>query len=123
MQLIQKKTFKIDFKADSVGVKMSEIQRSELAKLNDESLYGSKCLTAGWGLTRTNGHRSAVLRKAVTMNGSKKISCKILNTEFFVFLTLIKSRGFSNSFMFEASSFKFQEIDAYLFCGPRWGNL
>ena len=96
---------------------MSEIQRSELAKLNDESLYGSKCLTAGWGLTRTNGHRSAVLRKAVTMNGSKKISF-ILMQNFFVFLTLIKSRGFSNSFLS-----KFQEIDAYLFCGPRWGNL
>lgn len=65
---------------------MSEIQRSELAKLNDESLYGSKCLTAGWGLTRTNGHRSAVLRKAVTMNGSKKICIIISETKFSIFL-------------------------------------
>ena len=51
---------------------MFQIQISELAQFNNESLFGSKCLTAGWGLTRTNGHRSAVLRKAITIHGSKK---------------------------------------------------
>lgn len=45
----------------------------ELADSADDSLYGKECLTAGWGLTKTYGLRSAVLQKATTMNGFKII--------------------------------------------------
>ena len=45
----------------------------DLAASNDDSLYGKECRTAGWGMTKAYGHRSAVLLKAVTMNGSKSI--------------------------------------------------
>ena len=43
-----------------------------LAASNDDSLYGQECLTAGWGRTNDRGQRSAVLLKAITMNGSKE---------------------------------------------------
>ena len=116
------KLFNLSYQNQSVIFTISKIRWSELAGLNDESLFGSKCLTAGWGLTRTNGHRSAVLRKAVTMNGSKKYFIYsenfITKCEIKFFLILLKSRGFSSSFLSE-----FQEIDAYLFYGPRWWNL
>ena len=43
----------------------------DLAASNDNSLYGKECMTAGWGKTSDGGPRSAVLLKAITMNGSK----------------------------------------------------
>ena len=45
----------------------------DLAASNDDSLYGKECLTAGWGMTKKHGYRSAVLLKAITMKGSKVI--------------------------------------------------
>ena len=33
--------------------------KKDLAASSDDSLYGKECLTAGWGLTTRNGHRSA----------------------------------------------------------------
>ena len=46
----------------------------ELAAEDDNSLYNKTCLMAGWGYTKHNGIRSAVLRKAGTMNGFEKSS-------------------------------------------------
>ena len=98
------KLFNLIYLNQSVLLTISQIRVSEVAGLNDESLFGSKCLTAGWGLTRTNGHRSAVLRKAVTMTGSKKY---FIYSENFItkcetiILILFKSRGFSSSFLSE----------------------